>query len=108
MLGNGCSGDVRLDKDERGYEHWGLVPHVSFRDGEDMQPLTGHRQSGGVSCVVHGGGDKADLVIGTIVFYDHVSHGIVRDGPSTVLTGRRDQPGKSTPRAPFPPPVASM
>jgi hypothetical protein len=25
-----------------------LIPHVSFRDGEAMQALTGHRQSGGV------------------------------------------------------------
>jgi hypothetical protein len=47
--GNGCAGDVRLDKDDRGYEYWGLIPHVSFRDSELMQALTGQRQSGGVS-----------------------------------------------------------
>lgn len=89
--GNNCNGDVRLDRDERGYEYWGLVPHVSFRDGEDMQPLTGHRQSGGVSHVSR----HADVLLlhhvvltfnqGTIVFYDHVSHGLIRDGSCPIL-----------------------
>ena len=92
MVGHDCAGDVRLDKDERGYEHWGLIPYVSFRDGEDMQPLTGHRQSGGVSfrlCLPKRitQNRNADPT-GTSVLHGYVSDGAFRDGSGAFLIGR--------------------
>jgi hypothetical protein len=47
-LGMGCLGEVRVSEQED-YDKWGIDILVSFRDNEEMQLLTGQRQSGGVS-----------------------------------------------------------
>jgi structural maintenance of chromosomes protein 5 len=44
----GCMGEVRVSEQED-YDRWGIDILVSFRDNEEMQLLTGQRQSGGVS-----------------------------------------------------------
>ena len=43
----GCAGEVRLSRDPD-YEKWGIDILVKFRDTEQLQLLTGQRQSGGV------------------------------------------------------------
>lgn len=45
--GLGCAGEIRLAHDED-YEKWGIDILVRFRDTEQLQLLTGQRQSGGV------------------------------------------------------------
>lgn len=45
--GLGCAGEVRLTRDDD-YEKWGIDILVKFRDTEQLKPLTGQRQSGGV------------------------------------------------------------
>ena len=45
--GIGCVGEVRLSRDDD-YEKWGIDILVKFRDTEQLQLLTGQRQSGGV------------------------------------------------------------
>jgi structural maintenance of chromosomes protein 5 len=42
----GCSGEVRL-KEDPDYSKWGVEILVKFRAAEQLQILTGHRQSGG-------------------------------------------------------------
>ncbi|KAH8917398.1 hypothetical protein BT69DRAFT_1339185 [Atractiella rhizophila] len=42
----GCQGEVQI-AEESDYAKWGIRIMVSFRDGDEMQPLTGQRQSGG-------------------------------------------------------------
>ena len=42
----GCSGEVRL-KEDPDYNKWGVEILVKFRAAEQLQILTGHRQSGG-------------------------------------------------------------
>jgi chromosome segregation ATPase len=42
----GCVGEIKLDENEE-YKKWGLDIYVKFRDTEDLQLLTGTRQSGG-------------------------------------------------------------
>ncbi|PKI83428.1 Structural maintenance of chromosomes protein 5 [Malassezia vespertilionis] len=42
----GCAGEVRLARDES-FEKWGIDILVKFRETEQLQLLTGHRQSGG-------------------------------------------------------------
>lgn len=44
----GCSGAVQIEKDDD-YDKWGIQILVAFRDGDPLIPLTGQRQSGGVS-----------------------------------------------------------
>jgi hypothetical protein len=44
----GCMGEVRVSEHDD-YDKWGIDILVSFRDNEEMQLLTGQRQSGGVS-----------------------------------------------------------
>ena len=41
-----CAGEVRLARDAS-YEKWGIDIFVKFRDTEELQLLTGQRQSGG-------------------------------------------------------------
>ncbi|XP_069672097.1 structural maintenance of chromosomes protein 5 [Periplaneta americana] len=49
----GCAGEVLLDcgSNEDDYEHYGLKIKVKYRDGEQMQELTQHLQSGGERAV---------------------------------------------------------
>ncbi|KAJ4434613.1 hypothetical protein ANN_23175 [Periplaneta americana] len=49
----GCAGEVLLDcgNNEDDYEHYGLKIKVKYRDGEQMQELTQHLQSGGERAV---------------------------------------------------------
>ncbi|ORX81645.1 P-loop containing nucleoside triphosphate hydrolase protein [Anaeromyces robustus] len=42
----GCVGEIKLNENEE-YKKWGLDIFVKFRDTEDLQLLTGTRQSGG-------------------------------------------------------------
>lgn len=48
----GTLGEVGIAQDED-YAKWGMEIKVSFRDGENVQLLTGQRQSGGVSYYLH-------------------------------------------------------
>ncbi|WFD36657.1 Structural maintenance of chromosomes protein 5 [Malassezia cuniculi] len=41
-----CAGEVRLARDDS-YDKWGIDIYVKFRDTEQLQLLTGQRQSGG-------------------------------------------------------------
>lgn len=50
----GCAGEIRLARDED-YEKWGIDILVKFRDTEQLQLLTGQRQSGGVRIFAHPG-----------------------------------------------------
>lgn len=44
----GCAGEVRLSQaEDHLYEKWGIDILVKFRDSENLQLLTGQRQSGG-------------------------------------------------------------
>ncbi|KAH9482179.1 Structural maintenance of chromosomes protein 5 [Psilocybe cubensis] len=42
----GCAGEIRISQDAD-YEKWAINIFVKFRDGERLQQLTAHRQSGG-------------------------------------------------------------
>ncbi|KAK0530042.1 Structural maintenance of chromosomes protein 5 [Tilletia horrida] len=42
----GCAGEIRVAT-ERDYDKWGIEILVKFRDNEELQLLTGQRQSGG-------------------------------------------------------------
>jgi hypothetical protein len=44
----GCQGEVKIQRHDD-YDRWGIQIMVAFRDGDQMIPLTGSRQSGGVS-----------------------------------------------------------
>ncbi|KAJ9099824.1 hypothetical protein QFC21_003824 [Naganishia friedmannii] len=44
---NDCAGEVRLVRTGEDYANWSLEILVKFRDDEDLQVLTGQRQSGG-------------------------------------------------------------
>ena len=46
-----CAGEVRLAR-EGTYDRWGIDIYVKFRDTEQLQLLTGQRQSGGVRLVL--------------------------------------------------------
>lgn len=46
-----CAGEVRLAR-EGTYDRWGIDIYVKFRDTEQLQLLTGQRQSGGVRRVL--------------------------------------------------------
>lgn len=43
----GCAGEVRISEQGDHYEKWGMDILVKFRDTEQLQLLTGQRQSGG-------------------------------------------------------------
>ena len=45
----GCSGEVRINRVEGDFAQWGIHILVSYRDGDNLQMLTGSLQSGGVS-----------------------------------------------------------
>ncbi|KAJ8087221.1 Structural maintenance of chromosomes protein 5 [Marasmius tenuissimus] len=42
----GCAGEIRIREDED-YDKWAIDIYVKFRDSENLQLLTGQRQSGG-------------------------------------------------------------
>ncbi|EJU06652.1 P-loop containing nucleoside triphosphate hydrolase protein [Dacryopinax primogenitus] len=42
-----CVGEVKIGKDEHDYAKWRIEIWVKFRDNEQLQLLTAHRQSGG-------------------------------------------------------------
>lgn len=46
-LGIGCAGELQLTPHDD-YEKWAITILVKFRDTEQLQQLTAHRQSGGV------------------------------------------------------------
>lgn len=48
----GCAGEVRIREDED-FDKWAIEIYVKFRDTEKLQLLTGERQSGGVSALLH-------------------------------------------------------
>ena len=50
FLGIGCAGELQLTPHED-YEKWAITILVKFRDTEQLQQLTAHRQSGGVRCL---------------------------------------------------------
>jgi chromosome segregation ATPase len=56
----GCSGEVKIERYDNRYDQWGIKILVSYRDGDDMQGLTGTLQSGGVSGLGEGGWGNAD------------------------------------------------
>ncbi|ORX40221.1 putative nucleus protein [Kockovaella imperatae] len=43
----GCSGEVKLNRVEGDFSAWGIHIMVSYRDGDNLQQLTGTLQSGG-------------------------------------------------------------
>ncbi|KZT60822.1 P-loop containing nucleoside triphosphate hydrolase protein [Calocera cornea HHB12733] len=42
-----CVGEIKIGKDEQDYAKWRIEIWVKFRDNEQLQLLTAHRQSGG-------------------------------------------------------------
>jgi len=42
----GCAGEIRIAEHES-YSNWAIEIYVKFREKEELQLLTGHRQSGG-------------------------------------------------------------
>ncbi|KZP00289.1 P-loop containing nucleoside triphosphate hydrolase protein [Calocera viscosa TUFC12733] len=42
-----CVGEIKIGKDEQDYAKWRIEIWVKFRDNEQLQLLTSHRQSGG-------------------------------------------------------------
>ena len=47
LAGIGCAGELQLTPHDD-YEKWAITILVKFRDTEQLQQLTAHRQSGGV------------------------------------------------------------
>ena len=47
LQGIGCDGELELAEDED-FDKWAILIKVKFRDNEQLQLLTAHRQSGGV------------------------------------------------------------
>ncbi|KAF2036343.1 P-loop containing nucleoside triphosphate hydrolase protein [Setomelanomma holmii] len=47
----GCAGEVTVYKDEEDFDKWSIQISVRFREGESLQVLNAHRQSGGERAV---------------------------------------------------------
>jgi len=45
--GVGCTGEVRINRIDGDFAAWGIQILVSYRDGDNLQILTGSLQSGG-------------------------------------------------------------
>jgi predicted methyltransferase MtxX (methanogen marker protein 4) len=57
-----CAGEVRVSQHEE-YDKWAIDILVKFRDHENLQLLTGQRQSGGVSTFVLGQLCRLNVVV---------------------------------------------
>jgi hypothetical protein len=88
--GIGCAGEIRISENED-YDKWAIDILVKFRDNENLQLLTGQRQSGGVRGLSFCGFFFERLLLpGTFLDHYHVSHEFDGGSPSALFPGRRD------------------